>query len=377
MRSLTVLTAIGAAGDANVEGVRLALIKTDGRSFIEHGPTRFSPYSRDLKIFIRRAIKAAQEGRDGAADIGKASGEITQAHAIAVDEFLDAEGVRRTAIDVVGFHGHTLVHQPRKDSESVGRSWRIGDGKTLAEDVRIDVVTNFRDADIAAGGDAEAIDAPYLAALVRLLEPEGPIGVIDAGEVMRILYAPAEENDLGLLAFDSGPGLRLIDEWHDLKGGTAFDSRSDAARSGKIHSDLLRMMLLNPYLRRKPPKKIDRTTFKLDPILHLSAADGAATLTAFAAACVRSNVSHFEEAPLGWAVIGEGRRNSALMEALGKAFESDVRDAESLGWRGDFLAAEAMGYLAVRSLRKIPFSFPKTTRVPQPITGGIFHRAPA
>lgn len=377
MHSLTVLTAIGAASDANVEGIRLALIKTDGQSIIEHGPTRFSPYSRDLKIFIRRAIKAAQEGRDGAADIGKASGEITQAHAIAIDEFLDAEGVKRTAIDVVGFHGHTLIHHPRRDSESIGRSWQIGDGKTLAEDIRIDVVTNFHDADIMTGGDAEAIDAPYLAALVRLLEPEGPIGVIDAGDVMRILIAPAEESDLTLLAFDSGPCLRLIDEWHDLKGGIAPEERSDAARSGKVHADLLRMMLLNPYLRRKPPKKIDRTTFKLDPILHLSAPDGAATLTALAAACVRSSVSHFDEAPLGWVVIGEGRLNSALMEALGKALESDVRDAESLGWRGDYLAAEALGYLAVRSLRKIPYSFPKTTRVPRPVTGGIFHRAPA
>lgn len=255
MHSLTVLTAIGAASDANVEGIRLALIKTDGQSIIEHGPTRFSPYSRDLKIFIRRAIKAAQEGRDGAADIGKASGEITQAHAIAIDEFLDAEGVKRTAIDVVGFHGHTLIHHPRRDSESIGRSWQIGDGKTLAEDIRIDVVTNFHDADIMTGGDAEAIDAPYLAALVRLLEPEGPIGVIDAGDVMRILIAPAEESDLTLLAFDSGPCLRLIDEWHDLKGGIAPEERSDAARSGKVHADLLRMMLLNPYLRRKPPKK--------------------------------------------------------------------------------------------------------------------------
>jgi anhydro-N-acetylmuramic acid kinase len=377
MRSLTVLTAIGVASDASVDGIRLALVKTDGRSIIEHGPTRFSPYSRDLKIFIRRAVKAAQEGRDGAADIGKASGEITQAIAIAIDEFLDAERLRRTAIDVVGLDGHMLVHQPRKDSESIGRSWRIGDGKTLAEDVRIDVVTNFRDADIAAGGDAEAIDAPYLAALVRLLEPEGPVGVIDAGEAVRLLIVPAEENDFGLLAFDSGPGLRLIDEWRDLKGGTALDSHSDAARSGKVHADLLRMMLLNPYLRRKPPKKIDRTTFKLDPILPLSAPDGAATLTAFAAACVRSGVSHLDEAPLGWAVIGEGRRNSALMEALAKALESDVRDAESLGWRGDFLAAEAAGYLAVRALRKIPYSFPKTTRVPRPVWGGIFHRAPA
>jgi anhydro-N-acetylmuramic acid kinase len=136
------------------------------------------------------------------------------------------------------------------------------------------------------------------------------------------------------------------------------------------------MMLLNPFLRRRPPKSLDRYDFKLDPVLALSTADGAATLTAFSAACVRASIVHLPAAPSEWIVAGGGRRNPAIMQALGKALDAVVATAEDVGWRGDDLEAECFAYLAVRSLRKLPLSYPKTTRVPRPMQGGVFHRAP-
>lgn len=155
-----------------------------------------------------------------------------------------------------------------------------------------------------------------------------------------------------------------------------MDTDGALARTGQVHSDVLRLMLLNPFIRRKPPKSLDRYDFKLEPALGLSAADGAATLTAFTAACVRSSIPHLPEAPSDWIVVGGGRRNPAMMEALKKAIDADIYDAESVGWRGDFLEAECFAYLAVRSLRKLPLSFPRTTRVPRPMRGGVHLRAP-
>lgn len=373
---MTVLTAIGLMSGTSLDGIDLAILKTDGEDVIEPGPAHFVPYSRDLKIFIRRAIKAALEGRDGAADIGKASGEVTEAHAVAVAELLDKAGLKRTAIDVIGFHGQTILHRPKRSAETAGRTWQIGDGKTLAEETRIDVVSDFRAADIAEGGEGAPFSPVYHVALIRAAEPEGAVGVINLGGVANITYVPPDGGNLDLVAFDCGPGNGLVDQWMELRSGKAMDEDGAAARAGQVHSDILRMMLLNPFIRRKPPKSLDRYDFKIDPVLGLPLADGAATLTAFTAACVRASVPHLPSAPADWVVVGGGRRNPAMMEALTKALDGEVHDAESIGWRGDALEAECFAYLAVRSLRRLPLSFPKTTRVPRPMPGGVYHRAP-
>ncbi len=360
----------------SLDGVDAAILRTDGEDQIEPGPAHFLPYSRDLKVFIRRAVKAALEGRDGAADIGKAAGEVIAAHAIAVAELLEKAGLKRTAIDVIGCDGQTILHRPKRTPESIGRTWQIGDGKVLAQETRIDVVGDFRSADIAGGGEGAPLTPAYHAALVRALSRDHPVCVINLGGVANITFVPPGGGDIDLLAFDCGPGNGLVDQWMELKTGAAMDTDGALARSGQVHLDILRLMLLNPYIRRRPPKSLDRYDFKIDPALGLNVEDGAATLTAFTAACVRASVAHLPAPPGEWIVTGGGRRNAALMEALVKALEAPVAPAEEVGWRGDDLEAECMAFLAVRRLRKLPISFPKTTRAPRPMQGGVHYRAP-
>ncbi len=378
---MTLFTAIGLMSGTSLDGVDAAILRTDGERVIEPGPAAHLPYSRDLKVFIRRAIKAALEGRDGAADIGKAAAEVTSAHVEAVGALLDKAGLKRTAIDVIGFHGQTILHRPRRGADSVGRSWQIGDGRLLAAEARIDVVADFRSADIAEGGEGAPLAPIYHAALARgRCRDHGGrnpgIGVINLGGVANITFVPAGSGDLDLFAFDCGPGNGLIDQWAELKTGAAMDKDGALALAGQVHADVLRLMLLNPYIRRRPPKSLDRYDFKLDPVLSLSAADGAATLTAFTAACVRASVAHLADPPGEWIVAGGGRHNPAMMTALTKALEAPVLVAEAAGWRGDDLEAECFAYLAVRSLRRLPITFARTTRAPRPLTGGTFHRAP-
>ena len=374
---MTVLTAIGLNSGAALDGVSAALLRTNGEDVIEVGSSRFFPYDRDMKIALRRAEKAALEHRDGAADIGKASKDVTDFHVVAVDEFLNAAGLKRTAIDIVGFHGHTIFHRPKRTPESAGRTWQIGDGRVLAEETKIDVVNGFRDADISAGGEGGPIASIYFAALAKSLEPDGAVGVIDLGRISSVTYVPKTDSPLDILAFDAGPGAALIDEWVALKTGEPMDFDGELARSGKVHSDILRMMLLNPYVRRKPPKALEKSDFKIEAVLNLSVADGAATLTALTAACIRASLPHLPAAPNDWIIVGGARRNLALTDAIGMALDADIHTAESLGWRGDDLDAQAVAYLAVRSLRKLPLTYPRTTRTPRPTLGGTYHRAPA
>lgn len=373
---MSVLTAIGLMSGASLDGVRAALLRTDGENIVEVGQSHFEPYSRDMKIAVRRAAKAALEHRDGAAEIGKASKELTDAHVIAVENLLASAGLKRTEVNVIGLNGHTILHKPKRAPESPGRIWQIGDGRVLAEETKIDVVSDLRSADIAEGGEGGPLTPTYFAARARALEPDGAVGVIDLGRVANVTFIPRRGGALDLLSFDAGPGTALVDEWVALRTGEAMDINGALAKSGQVHADILRMMLLNPFIRRKPPKALDRLDFKIEPVLALSIADGAATLTALSAGCLRASVPHLPEAPRDWIVVGGGRRNPALMEALAKALEGDVHTAESIGWRGDDLDAESLAYCAVRSLRKMPLTYPHTTRTPRPTRGGVHHRAP-
>lgn len=373
---MTALCALGLMSGTSLDGVDAAILTTDGDGLIEPGPASFSPYSRDLKILVRRAIKAAIEGRDTAADIAKASAEVTAAHVEAVAALLDKAGMKRTRIDVIGFHGQTILHRSKQSGDFSGRSWQIGDGRLLAEETRIDVVCDFRGRDIAEGGEGAPLAPIYHAALARSLHRAHPVAIINIGGVSNITYAPPGGGDLDLLAFDCGPGNGLIDQWTELMTGAPMDKDGSLAKSGQVHSEILRLMLLNPYIRRRPPKSLDRYDFKIDPVLGLPAADGAATLTAFTAACIRASAAHLPAPPGEWVVTGGGRRNPALMGAVAVALDAPVVTAEDVGWRGDDLEAECFAYLAVRSLRRLPMTFPRTTRAPRPLSGGTFHCAP-
>lgn len=372
---MTTLTAIGLMSGTSLDGVDAAVLRTDGESLIEPGAALHAPYSRDLKVLIRRAIKAAIEGRDTAADIGAAAAEVTHAHAAAVERLLAEAGLSPDGVDVIGFHGQTILHRPAKAPGDAGRTWQVGAGPVLAELTRIDVVSDFRLADVAAGGEGAPFAPVYHAALARGLSRDRAIGVINLGGVANVTYVPAGGDENGLVAFDCGPGNGLIDEWMELKTGRPMDEDGFLARQGRVHAEVLRAMLQNPFLARRPPKSLDRYDFRLDPVLALSVADGAATLTAYTAACVRACEPFLPEAPGEWIVCGGGRRNPAMMEALAKALPAPVRAAEDVGWRGDDLEAECFAYLAVRSLKGRPLSFPKTTRVPRPMPGGVLHRS--
>lgn len=366
------LRAIGVASRASLEGIDVALIETDGDVLIEAGPAFLAPFSRDMKIFVRRAEKAAREGRDAAADIGKAGGEVTKAMVSAVENFLERENIKRKDIDVIGVGGHSILFRAPAGAEAPGLSWRIGDGATVAEEARIDVVCEFENADIAAGGRGAPLAPMYFRALVASMadKPQCPVGVLDLGDAAHAIYAPENASPTDVLAYDAGPGVALLDEW------AQFRRVADDAATGAVNNEALRMMALHPYLRLAPPKFTDRYKFGLEQVLKLPPADGAATLCAHIADCIARSETYLPEPPGGYIVHGRGAQNAALMATLCDRLEADIATPEDAGWRSDTLNAECAAFLAVRSLKRAPLTYPKTTRAPTPTLGGVFHRAP-
>lgn len=370
-----VLRAIGLMSGTSLDGIDAAILETDGTVVKAHGPSLSVRHDGETRAHLIRAVKAALEGRDQAADIITAADMTTSAHLKVVRDLLSAAGLHPAEIDVIGFHGQTILHRPPADAASIGRTWQIGSGAILAHELGIDVVEQFRLNDMKHGGEGAPLAPAYHAALAREIEGDGPLAVLNLGGVGNLTFVPRDRENAGLIAFDCGPGNGLVDQWVHLHTGAVMDHDGALAAAGVVDEQTVRLMALNAFLRRPPPKSLDRYDFKLTAVEHLNVPDGAATLTAFTAECVARAFRHLPEAPASVIVCGGGRHNPTMMAALAARVPANIRSAEAVGWRGDLIEAECFAYLAVRALKGLPISWPKTTRAPHALTGGqIRHR---
>ena len=353
--------ALGLMSGTSLDGIDAALVWTDGRSVDTTGASITIPYEPGL----REALRGVLGGTGPVAAVERA---VTEAHAGAVHRLLAAAGIAPGDVAVIGFHGHTILHRPLE-----GRTWQIGDGALLARLTGIDVVCDMRSNDVAHGGQGAPLVPLYHMALSS--EVERPLAVINIGGVANLTWIGAEDDEL--IAFDTGPGNGLMDEWAERCTGERYDSGGRLARAGRIDPERLAGLLDNAYFDVPPPKSLDRIDFNLAPLAGLSAADGAATLAAFTCAAVERATRFLPSPPCRWLVTGGGRHNPVLMERLAGMLGAPVLPVEAVGWDGDALEAQAFGFLAVRSLEGLPLTTPATTGVTAPVTGGRLFPAPA
>lgn len=373
------LTAIGLMAGTSLDGIDAALIETDGNRVTRFGPTLGLPYDGETRATILAATRAALDGTPHAAVVADAGNRVSHAHVGAVQQLLDENGLAAADIDVIGFHGQTILHRPPTREAPVGHTIQIGGGGILAHALGIDTVADFRSADMAAGGEGAPLASAYHAALSREISggEAGPLAVLNLGGVSNLTLIPEAGNEAEMVAFDCGPGNGLIDALVEARTGSTMDEGGALAAAGTVHDEALRLMALHPFLRRSAPKSLDRYDFKADAVADLSLEDAVATLTAFTAHCVAVSLKAVsEQAPRAVIVCGGGRHNPVMMAALKQRLPSPVEAAEAVGWRGDMIEAEAFAYLAVRRLRELPISFPGTTRAPRPMTGGEIFRRP-
>jgi anhydro-N-acetylmuramic acid kinase len=351
------LRALGLMSGTSLDGIDAAVVETDGEGAVKPGPAITVSYETTLRERLRRALGAR-------GPVKAVERDMTLAHADVVNRLLKEHGLKSADIDVIGFHGHTILHRPREQL-----TWQIGDGGLLAARTGIDVVCEFRNADVAEGGEGAPLVPLFHAALAGQLDR--PVAVLNIGGVANVTWLGSDGD---ILAFDTGPGNALIDDWMLTHTGRACDENGAAAAKGRADRGIVDRFLSHPYFSRKPPKSLDRNEFDPSPVERLSLEDGAATLTAFTAEAAGVAARHFPAAVKRWIVCGGGRRNATLLRAIAAATGVAVETAEQVGWDGDALEAQAFAYLAVRSLKGLPLSLPTTTGVARPMPGGQLFR---
>jgi anhydro-N-acetylmuramic acid kinase len=368
----TRLRALGLMSGTSMDGIDVALLDTDGVSAPARGPARTYPYDAAFRRRLESAMqtaKAISERSQRPGDLADIEGEITDRHAEAVRRFLAETGIAAATIDAVGFHGQTVLHRPAE-----ALTVQLGDGQGLATALGCRVVHDMRAADMRAGGQGAPLVPAYHAALAAAL-PDGlrdmPVVFVNIGGISNITYLDGAGDPI---AFDSGPGNALLDQWVAREAGIAFDQNGAIASEGGIIDRLAADYLGSSFFAKTVPKSLDRFDF-LPPAPDAgSLEDVARTLCFVAAQSILKAAEHLPRAPKLWIVCGGGRRHPAIMQDLREgAAEKGARvvSAEEAGFDGDAMEAEAWAFLAVRSLRGLPLTWPTTTGCRAPTTGGI------
>lgn len=361
---MTVWNVIGLMSGTSLDGIDAAVLTTDGERVLARGAGLSRPYTAQQRGLLRAALAAGRDLADRMerpAPLAEAERMVTEAHAEAARALMNDPAAGR--IDLVGFHGQTVFHAPERHF-----TVQIGDGGALARALGVPVVSDLRAADVAAGGEGAPFVPVYHRALVEAAGLDLPVAVVNIGGVANVTFIG--EGGM-LVAADTGPGNALIDDFMEARTGASMDKDGAHALAGRVDAAALARLLDHPYFARPAPKSLDRDAFSAAPVAGLSTDDGAATLTAFTVRTIADAIAALGDVRR-LIVSGGGARNPAILKGLAEAVRAPVGTADSLGWSADFMEAEAFAFLAARSRAGLPLSFPGTTGVPVPTTGGVF-----
>ena len=348
---------LGTMSGTSLDGVDAAVLITDGHDILGFGPTAYRPYN----VAERQVLRAALGCWPGDAPVEAAAEVVERAHAEICAGFED--------IDLIGFHGQTLAHDPG------GRgTHQTGSGEVLSQVLGLPVVWDFRSSDVRLGGQGAPLAPFYHHALACHIGASGPVAFLNIGGVANITWCdpgiPAPEH--ACLAFDTGPGNAPLDDFmrrlgHERDEGGAF------AATGVACEDRLNAYARHPFFARIPPKSLDRAA-PVPDISGLADADAAATLTAACATGVLLALQHLPRPPQHLYVCGGGRHNRTLMAMIAALCDCPTVPVEHARLNGDMIEAQAFAYLAARVLGGLPTSAPGTTGVAAPVGGGIISR---
>lgn len=352
-----IFKAIGLMSGTSLDGIDAALIETDGEALLKSGPVTTIPYDPAFRSRLKSVLGAEAP----TAEIEALERDLTDMHIDAVKALLDMAGLAPGDIDFVGFHGQTINHRP-----DLGWTWQLGLGERLAAAVGIDTVYDLRGADVRAGGQGAPLAPVYHRALAR--GEAMPLAVLNLGGVANVTLLRAAEADP--VAFDTGPASAMLDDWISRHGADAMDRDGAISGAGTVEDAALATLLDHPYFAAPFPKSLDRDAFDSTPIEGLGLEDGAATLAAFTIETVALGIEALDVRPNRILVTGGGRRNPTLMKGLENRLGVPVKPVETAGWDGDALEAQAFAFLAVRGTLGLPITFPGTTGVAAPMTGG-------
>lgn len=364
-RELRHLRIIGLRSDTALSGVDVCLITTDGVDIFERKKSVSRPFPAPLKEEIEEIIS------NDLVDLSltkQTHQKLTLHYISAIQELLDSMDIGPRQVDLIAFSGHTIAHHPEQKL-----SIQLGDPKIILKTFNIPVVSRFYQSDLQNGGKGSPIFASFYDAITRELEK--PVIVLTIGGLSSLTYiGPNGE----LIAFDVGPGNILIDQWMMAKLGAEMDFDGLWATKGTPNEKILDILMADSFFSQTPPKSMDRDAFRhlLPQLDGLSIADGAATLTKLTGKAIQMAIRNYlPNLPVQKIIVnGGGSFNPAIMRYLKQNLNAPVVSGQEIGW-SNAIEAEGFAFLGARCVFGLPISFPTTTGVKEPMTGGRLYES--
>lgn len=352
--------ALGVYSDSGLNSVEMALLQTDGIDLFEKPICMSRPYPSDLKERIYQFIlKKDYTNTQEMKELGKA---LTDFHLACIREFYEANKRAFPEIDVIGYSGHVVYYRP--DNKVC---IALGNAQWIADQMRMPVISQFIQSDFTSGGQGGPLFASFYGALTADIQK--PVGILSLGGITTLTCIGA----LGeLQAFDVGLGTALLDHWIFKHTGAEMDFDGLIASKGKVDHRLLEYLLKDDFYQKQPPKTANKNEFVelYEQVRGCSVSDGAATLTALIAHSISNARRFLTIQPREWIIIGGGVYNPTLVRQIKSVLKEPVRTGEECGFENDTLNAQSYAFLSVRSMMGLPISFPQTTGVFEPVTGG-------
>lgn len=355
-------TSLGLMSGTSMDGVDVSIVQSDGEKSINIILDKYFEYPQGIYsdlVNLRNKINNSKDLIILSKQLTELEREITLFHAKIVEEILNQKNCR---IDLVGFHGQTILHDPGKNI-----SKQLGDGKLLSQLLNKSVVYNFRLEDLSNGGDGAPLTPIYHKAIEKKLNLR-PVSFINLGGIVNFTTI---EEDGTLFAKDLCAGMCMIDQWIRNNSQKKYDPEGTIASSGTVSKIILNQYLEDFYYFNKSKRSFDTSDFDISFARGLSLEDGAATITSITANILNSYFFSNDKINNKHKLIlcGGGRKNKFLCERI-RNFGDEVKNIDQFDIDGDFIESQAFAFLAIRSFLELPISFPSTTGCKQPTTGG-------
>ena len=361
------ITAIGLMSGTSCDGIDASVIKSDGENEIHFIGDYFFPYQEKIRSKIRELKDRTNIITDLETNVGEIrvlEREITFLHARSVNLLIEKLNIAKSEVNIVGLHGHTIFHSFRDK-----KTKQLGDGKLLSQLTGLKVVYNFRDNDIKNGGQGAPLVPIFHRLLQKKLKLKTTVVFINIGGISNLTYL---DKDNEMMSFDSGPGNFLIDKLLQLKSDNKiqFDKNGLIAFNGTLDKNILNSYLSDPYYESLPPKSLDVNDFNLSFLRGLNLENAITTLSELTSLTIVNALDFFNTRPKEIILSGGGRKNKYIFEKIKRMSKIPTYNIDDYKVNGDFIESQAFAYLAIRSFFKKFISFPGTTGVLKPLSGG-------
>ena len=353
--------ALGLMSGTSLDGIDASIIKSDGENNLDIIDNKYFNYPEEFRKRLSTFIININNRIDIKENINTYKSlerDLTLYHSKISKKILSENNLK---VQLIGFHGQTIIHKPKD-----GYSIQMGDANLLSQELKEKVIYNFRANDIKNNGEGAPLTPVYHKLLINKFKINKPTLILNIGGISNYTYFFNNT----LAAKDIGPGNVLMDEYLKKTKGIDYDKNGDIASSGNINKDIINQFYEHEFYNTQEKHSFDRKEFDFSFVKGLEFEDAVATLTYFTALIISQNIKKNFDNEIEIILCGGGRRNLALVNHIKKLLKYKIKLIDEFSVDGDFIESQAFAYLSIRSYLNKIISYPSTTNVLNPVTGG-------